>query len=229
MIGPSVAQRLGADYVDRLILTDAARRVGATVEAMQQREERPPTRGERLLGTIQRVLERSAVTTAGSDPYFGPGAVDLLTTEFEDLPQPTITSAHELEDEKYIEAMSSVIRELASAGNVVIVGRGAPFLLRNDPSVLRVAAVATMADRVSRIVEVEGLGPDKAAETLTARDAARAYHYKRYFGIDAPDAPELYHLVINTSDVDPESAVEIIVQASQALSGRRLEPQAQAT
>ena len=29
-LGPDIARRLGADYVDRLILTDAARHVGAT-------------------------------------------------------------------------------------------------------------------------------------------------------------------------------------------------------
>ena len=46
-LGPLVAQRLEADYVDRLILTDVARHVGATVEALHQREERPPTTGER--------------------------------------------------------------------------------------------------------------------------------------------------------------------------------------
>ncbi len=37
LLGALVAQRLGADYVDRLILTDTARHVGATVEALHQR------------------------------------------------------------------------------------------------------------------------------------------------------------------------------------------------
>ena len=42
-MGPILAERMGADYVDRLILTNVARHVGATVEALHQREERPPT------------------------------------------------------------------------------------------------------------------------------------------------------------------------------------------
>ena len=47
-LGPIISQRLETDYVDRLILRDVAREVGATVEALHQREERPPTRGERF-------------------------------------------------------------------------------------------------------------------------------------------------------------------------------------
>ena len=38
VLGPLVAERLDADYVDRLILINAARHVGATVEALAERE-----------------------------------------------------------------------------------------------------------------------------------------------------------------------------------------------
>ena len=34
-IGKAVAETLGFDYIDRLILSDAAKQIGSTVEAMQ--------------------------------------------------------------------------------------------------------------------------------------------------------------------------------------------------
>jgi cytidylate kinase len=222
LLGPVVAQRLGADYVDRLILTNAARHVGATVEALYQREERPPTRGERFSALLQRILERSAVTGAGGDPYFGPGAMAFLTEEFEELPEPTITRGHELEDEKYITAMRSVMTDLAASGNVVIVGRGGSIILRDNPFVLRIGVVARLGDRVARIMERERLGREQANKVVFERDRARAHYFKRYFGIDDPDDPESYHLVINTSDMDMEYAAELVVQASEALEGGRL-------
>ena len=222
LLGPMVAQRLGADYVDRLILTNAARDLGATVEALHQREQRPPTMGERLGGVLQRILERSALTGAGGDPYFGPGAMAFLTEEFEDLPQPTITKGHELEDEKYIAAMRNVMKELASSGNVVIVGRGGPVILGDDRKVLRVGVVARLEDRVTRIMERERVDRAEAAKTVDARDRARADYYKRYFGIDDPEDPELYHLVLNTSDMDLEYSTEVVVQARLALDEGRL-------
>ncbi len=216
-LGPGIARRLGADYVDRLILTDAARHIGATVAALHEREERPPTRGERFTGILQRIMERAAVSGAAGDPYFGPSAVSLLTEEFEELPQPTITRGHEIEDEKYHDALSQVISDLAETGNVVIVGRGSPVILKDTPTALRVGTVADWEDRVARIMDVDRLGHDDAERTIIARDQARAYYYKRYFDIDDPDDPKLYHLVLNTSALGIEYATTIVIEAAQAL------------
>ena len=229
LLGPVVAQRIGADYVDRLILTNAARHVGATVEALHQREERPLTRGERFSRMLQRTLERSATTGTDADPYFGPGAMAVLTQEFEDLPQPTITSSHELEDEKYIAAIRNVMTDLANAGNVVIVGRGSSAILRDFPQVLRVGVVALLEDRIMRTMERERLEREQAEKTVAARDKARGNYFKAYFRIDSPDDPSLYHLVINTSDVNLEHAAQVVVRASEALENGRLSPKVGAT
>ena len=222
LLGPKVAERVGADYVDRLILTNAARHVGATVEALHQREERPPTRAERFSGMVQRILERSAATGAGGDPFFGPGPMAFLTQEFEELPELTVTRGHELEDEAYVAAMRSVMNDLAAAGDVVIVGRGGSIFLKDNPSVLRVETVARLEDRVSRVMQRERLERRQAEETVRARDEAQAYYFQRYFGIDDLEDPKLYHLMINTSDVDLDYATDLVVQACEALDNGRL-------
>ena len=65
--------------------------------------------------------------------------------------------------------------------------------------------------------------PKKDAErTIKARDNARGDYYKRYFNINDPDSPSLYHLVINTSATSNEYAIELVVQASLALAAGRL-------
>jgi len=222
-LGPLVAEKISADYVDRLILADVARHVGATVEALHQREERPPTRGERFSRILQRILERSAVTGAGGDPYFGPGISTYLTDEYEDLPQPTITRGHELEDEKYFEAVSSVMKDLAARDNVVFIGRGGPIILKSFPGVLRVGVVARLEDRIETIMARERLSSEEAEKTIAARDLARNTYFKSHFGIDSPDDPELYHLTINTSDVDLEYAADLVIQSTHALRDDRLQ------
>jgi cytidylate kinase len=209
--------------VDRLILTNAARHAGATVEALHQREQRPPTRGERFSGLLQRILDRSAATGVGGDPYFGPGAMAFLTQEFEEIPQQTITRGHELEDEKYIQAMRNVMNQLAEGGNVVIVGRGGSIILRDTPKVLRVGAVARHEDRVSGIMERDRIGRGQAEKTLVDRDLARGYYFKRYFDIDDPDNPDLYHMVINTSDIELDYAVDMVADACAALEKGTME------
>ncbi len=216
-LGPIVAEKLGADYVDRLILANVSRKVGATVEALHQREERPPTRGERYSRILQRILERSAVTGAGGDPYFGPGIPAYLTEEYEDVPQPTITRGHELEDEKYHDAIHNVIHELANQDNVVVVGRGAHIILKEDPNVLRVGVIANAEDRVRTIMSRERMSEGDAERCIVARDDARAHYFSSFFDLDRPDDPEFYHLMINTSSVALEAAADLVVQASNAL------------
>lgn len=221
-LGQMVANRLGADYVDRLILTGAAKEVGATVEALLEREERPPTRGERISRLIQRILERSAVSGAGGDPYFGPGAVAFLTQEYEDLPQPTITKGHEVEDEAYMEGLRSVLADMVDSGNVVIVGRSGSAILKDDPRVLRIGVSAEYEDRVSRIVERDGIGRDEAVALITGRDGAREYHFKRFFGLDNPEDVRQFHICLNTSAVGLEYAAGLVIRASEGLTSGQL-------
>jgi cytidylate kinase len=221
-LGPVVARKLGYDYVDRLILANVARYLGATVEALHQREERPPTAGERFSRLLQRILERSAATRTGGDPYFGPGITAYLTEEFEDLPQPLVTKGHELEDERYFEAIRRVMRELAANDHVVMVGRGAFIILRDLPNVLRVGIVARFEDRVAIIMKRERLTREQAAKTILARDKARADYFKRFFRIADPDASENYHLMINFSDVSLDYAADVVIQAALALEEGKL-------
>ena len=221
-MGPILAERMGADYVDRLILTNVARHVGATVEALHQREERPPTRGERFTRFLQRVLERSAVTGAGGDPYFGPGVAAFLTEEYEDLPEPTATRGHEIEDEKYIEGMRRAIDDLATDENIVMVGRGCYVILRDTPNVLRVGIEAHTDDRIATIMRRERLTEADATRILAERDEARKYFFNRFFDIEDPDDPEHFHFVINTSEVQQDYAIEMIESAVKAVQDGRL-------
>ena len=216
-LGPMIAEKLGADYVDRIFLSNVAKELGATVEALQQREERPPTRTERWLRLVQRILERSAVTGAGGDPYFGPGVAAFLTEEYEDIPQPVITKGHELEDDRYIDAIHSTMMDMASEGNVVFVGRGGHVILNDLPNVLRVGVIAHVEDRIKTIMEREKLNHAVAETMIQNRDSARIYYFQKFFGLNEPDRPDLYHLVVNTSEVSLEYARDLVIDGLHAL------------
>ena len=221
-IGPLVAQKLEADYVDRIFLSNIAKEVGATVEALHQREEKLPTRSEKWIRVLQRLLERSAVTGSAGDPYFGPGITALLTEEYEDLPQPTITRGHELEDEVYIEAVETTMKEMAADGDVVFVGRGGHVILKEMTNVLRVGVVASFEDRVATLMTRESISRNNAISTLDHRDQARKYFFKKFFELEDPDSADLFHFTINTSEMSMEHAVDMVVQNLKALAEGRL-------
>ena len=201
-IGPLVAQKLEADYVDRIFLSNIAKEVGATVEALHQREEKVPTRTERWTQVLQRLLERWGVSGSAGDAYFGPGITALLTEEYEDMPQPTITRGHEVEDEVYIEAIESTMKEMAADGDVVFVGRGGHVILKEMTNVLRVGIVASLEDRVKTIMTRESIGKEEAISTLDQRDLARRHFFKKFFELDNPDNPDpvsYTHLTLPTN------------------------------
>ncbi len=81
---------------------------------------------------------------------------------------------------------------------------------------------ANRRDCVARIREREHLTYEEAERAVIERDKARAYYFKRFFGADDPDNPEFYHLVINTSDVPVDCAVDLVVQSAKALEEGRL-------
>ena len=211
-IGPIVAQKLKADYVDRIFLSNIAKDLGATVEALHQREEKLPSRSEKWIHVVQRLLERSAVTGSAGDPYFGPGITALLTEEYEDIPQPTITRGHEVEDDVYIEAIESTMKEMAADGDVVFIGRGGHVILKDMPNVLRVGVVASFEDRVKTLMTREAIDRDNAIVTLEQRDQARKHFFKKYFELDEPDNPNLFHFTINSSEMSTNYAAEMIIQ-----------------
>ena len=111
---------------------------------------------------------------------------------------------------------------MAASDNTVLVGRGAYIILRDNPKVLRVGVVADFEDRVTTIMKREHLGHDEAEQVILARDQARSLYFQRFFGIEHPDSPELYHLVINSSAVDMDYATSVVIRASEALLDGRL-------
>ena len=221
-LGPELSRRIDADYVDRLILSNVARELQATVEALDQREQRPATRAERFSRIIQRIMERTAYTGGGPDPYFGTVYPEFLISEYDELPTLIATRGHEIDDDAYITAITTVIENLASGDNVVIVGRGAHIILKDNPSVLRVGLIATFEDRVERIMVREHLNQADAESAIRARDAARTEYFQRFFSIDDPDSAAHYHLVINTSEMNLDAATDIIIRASEELDLGRL-------
>lgn len=217
VIGAEVARTLGIDYVDRHIISEAAGHIGATVEALVEKEQRRRTLGDRLARFFQNVLERSVAAGTGGDPYFGPGLETLLGKSYAELPQEPLTRAQEIDDEHFFEVTRDIILDLARAGNVVIIGRGSNVVLMDAPGVLHVGHTAPFEKRVEVIMRQEGLDREAADKSVTDNDKARFAYYKKHFGVDHPN-PRDYHMILNTGRMDFQAAAKIVVHAVQQLN-----------
>ncbi len=216
-VGLEVAHFLHADYVDRLILAEAAKRIGATVQAVAGKESEVTRRRDRLGRFFQNVLERSAMSGAGGEPYFGPGVDVLLSRDYYSDDEEPITLAHEVDDDKYIEVTTTVIKDLAKEGNVVIVGRAGNQILKGEPGVLHVGTVAPLEHRIHTIMEREHLEYDEATRFVEEHERARKAFFAKFFDVDTDD-PNIYHMIINMADLKVETAGEMIAHAAQDLT-----------
>jgi cytidylate kinase len=217
-----VAKEMDLDFVDRLMLADIAKKVGSTVNALADQESRIPSLANRFAQAIQRMLHRSAVAGMGGDPYFGPGIEQLLARPYSEMEEAPHTSAEEVDEQHFIDTAAEVINDLASIGNVVILGRGGAAILRDNPLVIRVGVVAKMEDRITRVRQQMRLETAEQAESLIEHaDLAQHRYFERAFD-SSPIDPFLYHFMWNTSDVSLEYAAQVTVDAAKVMSEKGL-------
>ena len=214
-VGAEVARRLRIDYVDRLILAEAARQMGATVAEVAEQAERPLGLGDRIASFVRTVLERSALAGSAADPYFGGGMDMLLVREYRDIPdaQPSGGGG----DQHLLEVLTGVINEIAQADHAVIIGRGANMVLRDRPATIHIGTIAEHDTRVKRIMERQRVDTLQEAERyIDENDKARTAFYQRFFGVHPQDARR-YHMVLNTEFMGEEKAADMVIAALETL------------
>ncbi len=103
-----------------------------------------------------------------------------------------------------------VIQTAYRWGSSVMLGRGTFAALQHKPNVLNVRIQAPFELRVQRVMEKDHLGDQEDVETLVKEsDRVRSVFIRDWYGKDW-DAAASFHLVIDTSVVSPELAVDWI-------------------
>jgi cytidylate kinase len=113
---------------------------------------------------------------------------------------------------KIVELAVETIWRLAQSGYVILVGRAANVITAELKNVFHVRLVGSLGKRVENAL-VECKNDRHAAEKFVkSEDEAKRLYVKEYFGRDIDD-PELYHLVVNTDRIPPDSAARLIGDA----------------
>ena len=204
-VGQMVAQRLGANLLDRGIMDEVARRLDIPTAEVEARDEHPE-------GFLNQLL--TALGSASLD-VGGPGEVAAWNPPYAD---PAFDSS------KAVLALTKqVILEAAHTGNAVIVGRGAAYVLREEPGVLNVFLQAPTAFRLAYVQQLFGVGEDEARRRLKQTDANRGAYIRQVYGHDW-QGPAHYDVVVDTARLGFEGAAEVIVAASGALDAAPAAP-----
>ena len=178
-IGQKLAEELGFAYYDRAIIQMAAEKSGLSPDFIAKNEEK---------------TNNNFLFNIATSAYISSG-INLQYT----VP---------VNDRAFI-AQSDVIREVASQGNCVIIGRCANYVLHDHPNVMRVFVRAEKADRIERCINEYGYDPKTVEAEVAKIDKGRASYYKYYTGSAWKDMDN-YDFCINTSRTDIDLAVKAL-------------------
>lgn len=117
----------------------------------------------------------------------------------------------------YLAHLREILLALGHQGDVVIVGRGAEYILPSQFG-LRVRMVAPVEVRVQRIASRGNLSLKAARVEVEQSDRERARLARRQYGQTAAD-PLNHDITINTTEMTVEAAAEVVVIALQRKLG----------
>jgi cytidylate kinase len=189
-VGRQIADRLHADYVDREIIAEVAARLHRQEQDVIAKEMPPST----FVGRIAEAL--------GHNYAFGNAYASAWLPTWE-IP---------LGDTRYLEALKSVMREVARRQSLVIRGRGSQFILRDYPGAIHVLLVAPLEVRLKRVMQELKVDQEAAKREIERFDNSRREFIKRYFDAELED-PAYYDLVINTEYFSFQATASIVVDA----------------
>lgn len=119
--------------------------------------------------------------------------------------------------ERYLRCLHDVILTLGHNGDVIILGRGAQYLLPASCS-LRVRLIAPLEKRAQRVSENQRLTKDEAIAFVQRIDKEQAHFIQKYFHSDL-SAPQNYDLVLNTEALSVSGTVNVILATLEAKLG----------
>ncbi len=187
-IAAQLADRLGWKLWDHLLTEEIARLANVDASAVKRCDERMDSRLHRL----------SKVFWRGSYERSSPLATQMFDTD------------------RMMNLMQEIMNRIGREGNAVVVGRGAPFFLRENPSAFHVFLYAPRAEKIRRAI-ADGATLDDAEERVDSVDRERIAYVKHYFGADWPTR-SLYHLMLNTA-VGNDPVVETVLKTMRLLEG----------
>jgi cytidylate kinase len=108
-----------------------------------------------------------------------------------------------------VSIMQTIASRIAEEGNAIVVGRGAPYILRNRNDTFRVFLYAPREEKIRRIV-ADGIPEQDANELVDTVDRDRKAFIRHYFNSDWPTRA-LYHIMINTA-IGDQQVIETILE-----------------
>ena len=189
LIAAELAERLGWKLWDQLLTDEIAQLANVEPSAVKRCDERMDSRFYRLAKTFWR------------------GSYERHST----------LSHQSFDTDRMTSMMQEITARIAEEGNAVVVGRGAPYFLREHPDAFHVFLYAPRAEKLRRLQE-DGCTCGESEELVDTVDRERIAYVKHYFNADWPTR-SLYHLMLNTA-MGNAAVIQTILNTMHMVKGQ---------
>jgi cytidylate kinase len=126
-----------------------------------------------------------------------------------------LSEAQAFDADCMLRMMQEIMERIAQQGNAVIVGRGAPYFLRERSDSFHVFMYAPRPEKIRRVM-AGGKSAKEAEELVDSIDRERMAYVKHYFDAEWPNRT-LYHLMINTS-IGSQNVLDCMLRTMRLLN-----------
>jgi cytidylate kinase len=141
-------------------------------------------------------------------------SLDSATSEWVEGRLQQLLRDSNLAQQPNLVAVARLVLSLAAEGGVVLIGRGAGFLLPPE-STLHIRVVAPLSDRIAYMSQWLRLTREQAAEQVRLRDEHRAEFLWNQFRRKSDEIHQ-YDLLLNSSLLGEDVCADLIVRAARA-------------
>jgi cytidylate kinase len=120
----------------------------------------------------------------------------------------------DLQERRLRSYIEDFLADAAASGGVAL-GRGGMVVLRDVPWALHTHLGGPVEARIEQAMRIDRIGRDQAEHEQELEDRARIEYVRRAYGVDGED-PTLYHITLDSTALDLEACVELIVTSSRA-------------
>lgn len=181
-LGKLIADRLGIEFYDKLLLVKAAEKAGYNIDFFEKGDERVP----RIIGGI-------IPFSMGFYPMSWLGDATASGTD------------------AVYKAQCDFMHEIATAKPCVIVGRSADYVLRDVPNVVNIFVHAPTRECARRIMERGDADTEDRAVALAERTNKLRANFYNFYTDKKWGAATSYHLTVDSSQLPIEELADLII------------------
>lgn len=179
-IGKALAEELGYKFYDKELIARVAKESGLSENLFNEMNEKPTN--SLLYSLVMGVQSGKGIYYQYPDAMYGDNLFKL---------------------------QSDMIKTIATEGPCIIVGRCADYILRDNPSLIKIFLCAEPEARIKTLMQRDGMSEKEARSAINKADKRRANYYNFYTNASWGNVNN-YHLCLDTGALTIGETVKLL-------------------